>query len=447
MTIIATESRPSAPIEQPSSMSSATPGIGQSNTSSAIPSLFELLLLQQVTAEPASTSDTPAASSTISENTTNGATTVADSRLRSTTVTHDGLTAAAAAIVNLFAANQTAAGLSSNMARPISTDTSATPSAVQPFATGKNSPAAAPFLKMFAASVPSGATAPTSHAIATSPVATSELGNNSAADSTNPTAALAETSPAAKTADIQGFNDPRVSTSIPSASIPLLPVESTKSASANLPTIDLVQRQILHFPIQGTSINDVTAASVTSLRAILPTVVVSSVDSTRDHDSDAFAPTGNVVPGATVSPATAKDVLPAVGEELATSIIQQLSDDPTGGTTTVRLRVDREDLGAVHLHLSVNNDVVSVRIVTQDQVARQIIDSQMADLRQALTGGGISLGQFKVTCDGGHGQTSNGSRFGQASASVSRPSARGWTRSQPASESESRSVGRLNIVA
>lgn len=461
MTITATDSRPSAPIEQTCPLPSATTGAGQASTGSAIPSVFELLLLQQVIAKPSFADESSMASAGDSANTRNNAAhdVTADPRLSTATATNDGLSATAAAIVNLFAMNQSTTIPSTNANRSAANDSAAAPSTLQPFASSNRSATAIPFLKMFAATMPSRSSASTSpavtasvdQALSTTPTVTVEPGTDvanvlSKCVSDAP-ANLNDAQLAAKTADLPVVNDSIPSASALSASVPLVPAESSTSALANLPSIDLVQRQPLHFAVQGMNVDTVSAASVASTRALIPATLLSSLDSSQDHDPDNSSSMLTVAPGATMNPISANSTPAPVSDQLATSIVQQLSDESTGGTTTVRLRLDREDLGTVHLHLSVHNDVVSVRIVAQDQLARQIIENQMADLRRALTGGGIELGRFEVTCDSGRGQSSNGQRTNQPYASVGGTSAGRWTRPQPTLESISRSTGQLNIVA
>ena len=138
-----------------------------------------------------------------------------------------------------------------------------------------------------------------------------------------------------------------------------------------------------------------------------------------------------------------------VSHQIAAEITRQVDDGTIGGTTTVQIRLDRPELGTVNLHLSMTNDVVSIRIVTEDPAAMQIINRQMNDLRQSLSDSGIAFNQCQVLCNPGNGQssdrnptTNSSRREKEVIASASRTS-----RSVVLSIPNVQPCGRLNYVA
>jgi|GEM_PF-3854861 hypothetical protein len=89
----------------------------------------------------------------------------------------------------------------------------------------------------------------------------------------------------------------------------------------------------------------------------------------------------------------------AISDQLANTIVEHLNDESNGDATSIHIQLEQPDLGTINLYLSTTNKVVSIRIVTQNPLAKKIIEGQMEDLRQALTVGGVDCGPFQVTCD------------------------------------------------
>jgi hypothetical protein len=157
----------------------------------------------------------------------------------------------------------------------------------------------------------------------------------------------------------------------------------------------------------------------------------------------------------TVAPQThAKVETPATDgfvDELASAISQQIREHREDGPTSLRFQFHRADLGKLDLLVSISRDhVVSVRITTHDERARQVVQSQIHDLRQALTDSGVEFGQFEVSCNSGQRQSSNSSfssfrdRSGAASTAVAPPKNAGRTILKAPTASSSR---RINYVA
>jgi len=140
-----------------------------------------------------------------------------------------------------------------------------------------------------------------------------------------------------------------------------------------------------------------------------------------------------------------------VSEHLAATIAQQLDDESNTGPTSIRIQLNQPGLGLINLHLSLSNEVVSVRIVTQNPLAKQIIESQMNDLRQSLNNRGVTSAQCEVSCD------ASGQQFSAPDQSVSQTnvpaldimtrSTRNPVRPIQTDHFHDQASGRLNIVA
>ena len=137
----------------------------------------------------------------------------------------------------------------------------------------------------------------------------------------------------------------------------------------------------------------------------------------------------------------------SVSDQLAKTIVQHLDEEQGEGPTSVHIRLDQPGLGSVSLHLTIINNVVSIRITTQSPLAKQVIENQMNDLRQSLINGGVTCGQCQVACD------SNGQQFSQTDDTLpeavapSLPVSSRWARTQPTTIVPSQADGRLNVVA
>ena len=133
--------------------------------------------------------------------------------------------------------------------------------------------------------------------------------------------------------------------------------------------------------------------------------------------------------------------------QLSSSVIRQLTDDPYEGPTQVRIRLDESELGTVDLHLSVTNDVVSIRIAAHDPATQRLIDGQLDSLRQSLNQSGVQCGQLEVAGRSSGlqftGQSGSGNRSGTTlPASTSR-----WGRHNSGAVPPDRSSGLLNYFA
>lgn len=86
---------------------------------------------------------------------------------------------------------------------------------------------------------------------------------------------------------------------------------------------------------------------------------------------------------------------------IVTAIHDRVDSLATGQPIDVRLRLDPPELGTVHVHLRLIDDVVSVRLVGDNESATRLLESQLPDLRQSLAERGLTFGHCEVSCDAG----------------------------------------------
>jgi flagellar hook-length control protein FliK len=80
-------------------------------------------------------------------------------------------------------------------------------------------------------------------------------------------------------------------------------------------------------------------------------------------------------------------------------------------TTEFRLRVTQSDLGPVNIQLISTGDEVRGHVVVASDSARQLLESQLPELRQKLESAGLSVQNFSVSTDSSGSGTSSGSAW------------------------------------
>lgn len=97
-----------------------------------------------------------------------------------------------------------------------------------------------------------------------------------------------------------------------------------------------------------------------------------------------------------------------------TEIVQQrLEEAPEADKSSVVLRLDPPDLGRLNVHLSISNDVISIRMVATDEAARQAIERQLGNLHQSLDSQGVAFTPCQVECQSQGQNSSNQAPFQQ----------------------------------
>lgn len=136
----------------------------------------------------------------------------------------------------------------------------------------------------------------------------------------------------------------------------------------------------------------------------------------------------------------------SVSRQISTAVVDRLGDASAEGPTTVRIRLEQEELGTIDLHLSVRDGVVSIRIVAADQLTQQLINGQMDDLRQSLAQRGVNFGDMQVSSESGEQQSSGEQRAPTGSLRIT-PQARFWRQPTATATTSRLKIGVLNYVA
>lgn len=83
-------------------------------------------------------------------------------------------------------------------------------------------------------------------------------------------------------------------------------------------------------------------------------------------------------------------------------LAQQIHMMQQEGTRTMRIRLVPESLGEIRIEIQGTGDTMRVRMIAATPAARDALESQMGDLRQALQKQGLSLDNFSVDTGDGH---------------------------------------------
>ena len=116
----------------------------------------------------------------------------------------------------------------------------------------------------------------------------------------------------------------------------------------------------------------------TSPAAVNSIVIAAPVQRPVAHKDDADVPviqTSETSAGSNIERSQNTEVAPPLSVQLATAITTNLANVFGEGATTVRIRIDRQDLGTINLQLSINKNVVSVRIMTDNAQSQQIVEA------------------------------------------------------------------------
>ena len=97
--------------------------------------------------------------------------------------------------------------------------------------------------------------------------------------------------------------------------------------------------------------------------------------------------------------AAAKGTLTANG--IADAIAGKIDEAKTNGRVDLHLQLDPPELGKVRIQVTATDRQMSLKMVVQDDAARQAIQSQADALRERLGNLGVSLGSLDVRQEGG----------------------------------------------
>jgi flagellar hook-length control protein FliK len=95
---------------------------------------------------------------------------------------------------------------------------------------------------------------------------------------------------------------------------------------------------------------------------------------------------------------------PASAVQLSGEVARQIFQAHNRNLSHLRMQLNPEELGQLDLRMRVDGDRVHVAIVAQHAVARDLLESQLPQLRALLQEGGFELGDVDVRHQGGGGR-------------------------------------------
>jgi len=93
--------------------------------------------------------------------------------------------------------------------------------------------------------------------------------------------------------------------------------------------------------------------------------------------------------------------------QVADGVISHAQALNQNGTTEFRMRLDPPELGPVNVHLVSTGDEIRGHVVVASDSVRQMIESQLPELRQRLEAAGVTVQNFNVTADPSGGGNRN----------------------------------------
>ncbi len=102
-------------------------------------------------------------------------------------------------------------------------------------------------------------------------------------------------------------------------------------------------------------------------------------------------------------------------------ILNKISLRSHGNQNEIKVRLEPPSLGTVRMNVTTSGDAVKTVIMTDNNTVKQIIESNLAQLRDSLNGNGLKVESFTVLVGGDQGSgsrqnTSHENAFGHASA-------------------------------
>ncbi|MFQ5481777.1 MAG: flagellar hook-length control protein FliK [Nitrospinaceae bacterium] len=105
-----------------------------------------------------------------------------------------------------------------------------------------------------------------------------------------------------------------------------------------------------------------------------------------------------------------------VQKPVAQQIIEQFSIRGTGNHKEIFIKLDPPSLGTVRMNVTSNGEHLKTILVAENHLAKQAIESNLAQLKDALSSQGVKVDSFTVVVGGNPDQASPHQRQGQAAA-------------------------------
>ncbi|MEN6370669.1 MAG: flagellar hook-length control protein FliK [Armatimonadota bacterium] len=106
---------------------------------------------------------------------------------------------------------------------------------------------------------------------------------------------------------------------------------------------------------------------------------------------------------------------PVVSAKVINQIVKAAKVNITEGRSDIVLRLDPPHLGTVNMNVSVADGTVTATIQTSTESARQVLQSDLATLKQSLSDAGINVDQINVSVGGNPDQSQQGWNFNSGS--------------------------------
>ncbi|KIL35291.1 hypothetical protein SD71_14750 [Cohnella kolymensis] len=182
----------------------------------------------------------------------------------------------------------------------------------------------------------------------------------------------------------------------------------TAAAEASKQTAPAVVAEInrpvsaLRDPVWKSNIIDGAETTVTeSSQTAAPTVVTSgdTAGGTASHPAWTFMQTDSLITGDSVQ---GKSGLPAqvpvqqFAQQMEKFLVKQFALTQGNGTTEAKLTLTPENLGQVDVRIVMQNGHLTAHFMTDNAMARDLLESQMSHLRAALHGQGLQVERLEV---------------------------------------------------
>ena len=141
------------------------------------------------------------------------------------------------------------------------------------------------------------------------------------------------------------------------------------------------------------AVSSPTATEGTSKNSHASVTELLDQSSATSHSSDNSVQTGYLPQPLTSVP------VESLASRVSEIVGQHLGKSAPSEPSSVVLRLHPANLGQVNVHVSLTNDVVSIRMVATDEATRQIIERQLNELHQSLANQGISFSGCQVSCN------------------------------------------------
>ncbi|SPD72697.1 hypothetical protein PITCH_A1500011 [uncultured Desulfobacterium sp.] len=135
---------------------------------------------------------------------------------------------------------------------------------------------------------------------------------------------------------------------------------------------------------------------------------------------------------------------------ILSQIISRASSGLRNGLTSIEIRLKPESLGTLRMNISAENNQVSIKIVTEGQLVKEIIESNINLLKSEIQSHGLEVSKVEIVTDhdSGNNQSSHGKmKFSQFIAGKENIQQQGGNESEDSNPDERDIDGGINFFA